>query len=118
MPLLGEDTAATMIFMIAITLPLLSLIAMVFALRAKRAFPLVHGSAWLLVLTMVGMILTRDTVRKNMLADHFELSALQSEPQWGAFAVFAALFVLALATVGWMTVVFLRSKPTDEIPTS
>lgn len=118
MPMLGGDTTATMIFMIAVTLPLLALITMVLGLRAKRRFPIVHASAWLLGLTLVGMILNRDQVRKNMLAEHFELSSLDAQPQWGAFAVFAILFVIALATVGWMAVVFLRAKPQDEIPTS
>jgi hypothetical protein len=108
MPLLGEDKAATVVFMISITLPLLSLVTMVFALRARRSFPLVHLSSWLLTLTIVGMVLTRDAVRRNSLAEHFSVDTWQVVPQWSLAAVFGILFVVSLVVVGWMARVYVR----------
>ncbi len=110
MPLLGGDRPATIVFMVAMTLPLLSMVTMVFALRARRSFPLVHLSSWLLGLTLVGMVLTRDAVRRNTLAAHFRLQDLEVMPQWSMALAFGGLFVVALGVVGWMTRIYLNGQ--------
>ena len=101
-PLLGGATGPTMVFMISITLPIFALIMMALSIKLERPFGIVHGASWLLILTIVGMVLTRQTVREGMLAGHFDTATIATVPQWGVFALFAVFLVIALATVAWM----------------
>ena len=101
-PLMGGDTAQTMVFMISITLPIFALIMMALSIKLDRPFGIVHGASWLLILTVVGMVLTRQYVREGMLADHFDTATLEVIPQWGVFTIFAVLLLVAFGTVAWM----------------
>jgi len=101
-PLMGGDTMQTMVFMISITLPIFALIMMALSIKLDRPFGIVHGASWLLILTIVGMVLTRQYVREGMLAGHFDTATLEVAPQWGVFGLFAVLLVIALGTVAWM----------------
>jgi hypothetical protein len=108
-PLMGGDTGQTMVFMVSITLPIFALIMMALSIKLNRPFGIVHGASWLLILTIVGMVLTRQYVREGMLAETFDTASLQVEPQWGVFWLFALLLVIALATVAWMLREFVKA---------
>ena len=108
-PLMGGDTTATMIFMISITLPIFALVMMAMSIKLDRPFGIVHGASWLLILTIIGMVLTRQYVREGMLADHFDTASLEVAPQWGVFWIFAVLLLIAIATVVWMVREMARS---------
>jgi hypothetical protein len=110
-PLMGGNTAQTMVFMISITLPLFALIMMALSIKLDRPFGIVHGASWLLVLTIVGMVLTRQYVREGMLEGHFDTASIQTIPQWDVFGLFAVLLVIALGTVFWMLREMARAKP-------
>lgn len=101
-PLMGGNLPQTIVFMVSITLPIFALIMMALSIKLDRPFGIVHGASWLLVLTVVGMVLTRQYVREGMLDGTFDTATLEVVPQWGVFAIFAALLVVALATVAWM----------------
>ncbi len=101
-PLMGDDTAQTIVFMISITLPIFALIMMALSIKLDRPFGIVHGASWLLLLTIVGMVLTRQYVREGMLAGEFDTSMLDVAPQWDVFAIFAVLLVVAVGTMIWM----------------
>lgn len=109
MPMMGGSTAQTMVFMISITLPIFALMMVAFSIKLDRPFGIVHGASWLLLLTIVGMVLTRQFVREGMLAGTFDPATLATSPQWGVFALFAVLLVIALATVAWMLVAMARA---------
>jgi hypothetical protein len=115
MPLLGSDGWTTTIFLTALTCAFVALIIMALAPLAKRAAPWVFGAAALLLVTLVGMILTRDAVRRNMLADHFHLDQWNSVPQWNLIGLFLGLFVVSLAIVGWMIVVALKAGSGKDV---
>jgi hypothetical protein len=68
----------------------------------------------LLLLTLVGMVLTRDAVRRHSLAQDFSLDQLQTAPQWGLTAAFGVFFVLALAVVFWMIRVYAQAAGTKD----
>lgn len=110
MPLMGDDSGATMVFMISITLPIFSLVMTGIAMRHRRPYGLLHGAAGLLLLTIVGMVLTRQAVRVKLLEPHFDTASLATQPAWGVFALFAVLLVVALVTVVWMIVTYAREK--------
>lgn len=109
MPMMGGNTAWTMVFMLSITLPIFALMMVAFSIKLDRPFGLVHGASWLLLLTIVGMVLTRQYVREGMLAGTFDTSTLATAPQWGVFGLFAVLLVVSLATVAWMLVAMARA---------
>ena len=104
LPLMGGDMVQTIVFMTSIFLPIGAMVMMALSLKHERPFGLVHGASWLLLLTIVGMIMTRHAIREYTLNPVFDLSSVQVLPQWGVFGIFAVLLVIALATVAWMVV--------------
>ena len=110
-PLMGGDTGQTMVFMISTTLPIFALIMMALSIKLDRPFGIVHGASWLLILTIIGMVMTRQYVREGMLEGHFDTATLETAPQWGPFWIFAVLLVIALVTVFWMVREMARTRP-------
>lgn len=109
LPLMGGDLPNTIIFMVSIFLPIGAMVMVAMSLKATRPYGLVHGAAHLLLLTIIGMIITRHAVRKHTLAPVFDLESIEVLPQWGVFGLFAVLLVGALATVAWMVVTIMKA---------
>lgn len=109
LPLMGGDLPQTIVFMVSIFLPIGSMIMMALSVKKDRPFGMVHGAAYLLLLTIVGMIITRHAVREYTLQPFYDINTAQTLPQWGVFGVFAALLVAALATVAWMVVTIMKA---------
>ena len=109
LPLMGGDLPQTIVFMTSIFLPIGSMIMMALSVKKDRPFGMVHGAAYLLLMTIVGMIITRHAVREYTLQPVFDINTVETLPQWGVFTVFAALLVAALATVAWMVVTIMKS---------
>jgi len=106
---MGGDLPQTIVFMTSIFLPIGSMIMMALSVKKDRPFGMVHGAAYLLLMTIVGMIITRHAVREYTLQPVFDINTVETLPQWGVFTVFAALLVAALATVAWMVVTIMKS---------
>lgn len=114
LPLMGGDMAQTIVFMVSIFLPIGAMVMMALSLKHERPFGLVHGASWLLLLTIVGMIMTRHAIREYTLQPVFDISTVQVLPQWGVFGIFAVLLVIALATVAWMVVALAKASGTQR----
>jgi hypothetical protein len=79
--------------------------------RSSRPMPLVVAGSILLLAAIGFMAVIRHTVRKAMLEPFFRLDELAVQPQWGVFAVFAALLLIGLAVVAWLVVTAARATP-------
>ena len=53
----------------------------------------------------------RDTMRRIALAEHFDLTAIPVNSQWGSFVLFAVLLVLGLGIVAYMVKLAFTPKP-------
>jgi len=92
-------------------LGLATLLLMAVWIHAPRPAPLARVAGVALVLTLVAMILARDEIRQGMLQRAgFEINSWV-EPQWGPITLFALLLVASLASIVWMVVIFVRSRP-------
>lgn len=80
------------------------------ALQQNCSAPAVKGTAALLLMTLVSMVLTRDQIRSAHLAE-FDLASGPVSPQWALILLFSVLFFVAIGTVGWMLVILKRSSP-------
>ena len=114
MPLMGGDMAQTIVFGLSMFLPVVSIFMVALSLKADRPFGMVHGAAYLLLLTIVGMVITRHAVRESTLEPVFDVNTVQTLPQWGVFGVFVVLLLAALATVAWMVVTIMKAPPAEE----
>lgn len=109
MQFMGQDLVMTVVFMVSIFLPIFALVMIALSIKAERPFGLVHGSAHLLLLTIIGMVLVRHGVRVATLEPVFHTDSLEIVPMWSVFALFAVLLVVALATTAWMVVQIVRA---------
>lgn len=73
----------------------------VMALQEKRRPLFFGGTVVATVVTLVLMVLLRDTMREVTLVGVYERNPAV-DPQWGIIALFAVLLLAALGTVGWM----------------
>jgi len=89
-----------------------------FSLAASLAFGAVvplaalawraRSLVWVLtpaVVQLAGLLawaLTRDALRRAALAPVYSPTAVPVHPQWGAFALFAVVFVAGLGVIGWL----------------
>jgi hypothetical protein len=107
---MGGSLAATTWLIIGSVTGIAALGLMAGAIRADDPRPLVFHSAWMTLVTLVSMIVSRDHVRAGML----ELANFQPvtwiEPQWSIIAIFAVLLVAALGVVAWMGMMLMRSR--------
>lgn len=109
MQFMGQDMVMTLVFMASIFLPIFALVMIALSIKAERPFGLVHGSAHLLLLAIVGMVLVRHGVRVATLEPIFTTDTLQILPMWSVFAIFAVLLVVALVTTAWMVAQIARA---------
>ena len=113
MQFMGQDLVMTLVFLTSIFLPIFALVMIALSIKADRPFGLVHGSAHLLLLTVVGMVLVRHGVRVATLEPLFHTDSLQIAPMWSVFAVFVLLLVVAVVTTTWMVVQIVRAPRTE-----
>jgi hypothetical protein len=114
MQFMGQDLTMTILFAASMFLPIFALVMMALSIKADRPFALVHGSAHLLLLTIIGMVIVRHGVRVATLEPVFTTDALQIVPMWSVFALFALLLVIALATTAWMLVAMARAPRASD----
>jgi hypothetical protein len=93
---------------LAVGLAVLLLILLSRSMDPVRQRGLIRLTAGILVLTLAGMVVLRDTVRVLYLAPFIRLQELPSAAQGGLLALFLVVFLLGLATVGWMLVRLVR----------
>lgn len=100
---MGGNTRAIGELLAGILLTLTGAGHTVLAVTGRRPAVMMTISAATLLAGIAMMLLTRDTVRRITL----ELAGYQTvnwtAPQWGPIVIFAALLVLAIGTVLWMT---------------
>ena len=113
LPLMGGDLPNTLVFMLSIFLPIGALVMVAMSLKSERPFGMVHGASWLLLLTVVGMVITRHAVREYTLQPYYDVNTAQTLPQWGVFGIFAALLVVAIAITAWMVAAIMRAPKAE-----
>lgn len=99
---MGQDMLAAASLGLGILFALGVLMMMVMAIQAKNPGGLVRGSAITLLLTLVFMILVRDSVRQGALEQAGFEAVKWVAPQWGILTVFLLLLVGAIVTIIWM----------------
>jgi len=89
-------------------------------LRAIRPVQAIVGAAGMgmMAITVALMVGMRHMLRLTCLADYADLGALKIQPQSGVIALFLALFILGLATVGYMLGLLFRAgrAPSGSAP--
>ncbi len=103
----------TAVFAVAIIAGLAAWALMILAINAAQPAKLVARSGDVLLVAVVAMAVTRDHVRRGMLALAQFQVADRVDSQWGVIAIFAVLLVAALATTAWMVAVLLRAKKAE-----
>ena len=106
---MGANPGATMVLALGMVLGFSALVIVFMAGSAKEPAPLVKTGIVLLLATLALMVLTRDHVRQAALETAGFQPVTWIVPQWGPIAVFAALFVVAAATVVWMVAALMRA---------
>lgn len=96
---LGRDRLSTGLLVVAVALAVLALLAVRKSLAAATVA--IAG-------TIALMAVIRHLVRLEHLRPYFDAHALPIQGQWTVFAIFAALLVAGLATVGWMLYQYFR----------
>jgi hypothetical protein len=94
-------------------------VILVFGVWAASKRPTAAWVGWLgaaaAFAAAASMTLFRDGLRDLTLAGKgFDVWNRQVAPNWGVVAVFLALFVAALAVLGWLIAVMMRATPTPE----
>ncbi len=108
--LVGRNALAAVIFTLAIVAGLAAWVLMILAANAVDPSKFVARGGEALLISFIGMVLTRDQVRRAMLdLAQFQV-ADRVDPQWGVIAIFAVLLVVALAVSAWMIAILLRAK--------
>lgn len=77
-------------------------VVMLAAQMRRTSLPLAMGSLAAMLVTLIAMAFTRDGLRTVSLEAVGFMPASWIEPQWLPIALFAALLVIAIGTVGWM----------------
>jgi hypothetical protein len=106
--LVGGDATAALVFAAGIAAGLAAVGAFIGGVAAPRPAASVRAGTVAALLSLACMIATRDHARRAALEAAGFAPATWVEPQWGAIALFAALFVAAAATVWWMVATLAR----------
>lgn len=111
---MGENIIATMLFMVAFVL---TVVAWIFVKKASNAAnpkpAAVLGGIFLLAILAI-MAVMRHMLRTATLDPYFRIEQLQTDPQWGVFAMFAITLVIGLAILLWMIRVILKAAPAEH----
>jgi hypothetical protein len=106
--LTGGGILATGILVAGIVFGAGSLVFGMLGVRAADPRAYVRAAVGTLAIALVLMVITRDQVRQALLDSAGFATTPWIVPQWGPIAIFVVLFVLALATVGWMVMALTR----------
>jgi len=105
---MGGSPLATGLFALAVLLVLVALVLLWMGMMRRERRSLLYAGALLALPVLVLMVALRDLVRVAYLAPMVHLESLASEPQWGVFALFAGLLVVAVVVVGALARLALR----------
>jgi hypothetical protein len=110
---MGRDAYATGVLVAGIAAGVAAIACAEMARRSASPARPFGAAAGLAIVTLLLMVLTRDTVRTRMLAGAGLEPAVWVQPQWGPVAIFAVLLVAAVILVGWMVTALVRApQPT------
>ncbi|MCI4397607.1 MAG: hypothetical protein JHC34_02085 [Acidobacteria bacterium] len=113
---MGRDLWATIIFAGAIFFAVTALVLVHLAIgspRPRRIFILAASAA---VLTVVGMVFMRATLREAELRPFYDAAAAPVSTQWGAAALFGVIFIAALVLMTYLARLAIRAFPPPEGP--
>jgi hypothetical protein len=102
--LLGGDAYATAAFVVGTLAGLVALGSALVARATTRPSPLVWTTTGATLVSLVAMVLIRDSVRQAALERIGYAQPTLVATQWGPIAIFIVLLVAAIATVVWMVV--------------
>jgi uncharacterized membrane protein len=106
---MGENTLATVAFIASLVFIMGALHLIGRASRRKQSRPALVGAGMLLVVLAL-MAVMRQEMRAAYLEPYFQLSQLQTQPQWGVLAVFIITLLIGLAVVAWLVRVVMTAK--------
>jgi hypothetical protein len=109
---MGGQASETTLFVSGISLGLLTLILLSRIVNPIRERWLMRIATVGLVLTLFSMVMLRDAVRGLYLAPLIRLRELPTRTQVDVLILFLVVFVLGLATVGWMVRTVARQRRT------
>ncbi len=99
---MGQDMTAILVLLLGILFTVSAAGLLIHGAAGRRPEIGVFGSVAALLLGIVMMLFTRDTVRSAALATAGFQPVTWVAPQWGPIAIFAVLLVGAIGTVAWM----------------
>jgi len=108
---LGENTLATILLALSVLLTITALIILFKAGRAENSRKLINIGAGSAVILIAMMSIMRSQLRNAYLEPYFKPEQLTTEPQWAIIILFAVIFVIGLAVLGWMIHAVARSRP-------
>lgn len=111
---MGKNPMATGMLMLGLLLTVAAWILISKASRAEHPKAAAWTGAVLLLGVLSCMAVMRQMVRTASLDPYFKLSELQSQPQWGVFAIFAVTLLIGLGVVIWMVRVVMHAKPSES----
>ena len=112
--LMGGSLAATIAFGVGFLAALMALAHSLLGVNSLKPAPMLWGAAGALLATILAMVLVRDAVRDAALKEAYPLASLPVGPQWGAIALFLALFAAGVGTCAWMLRVMARARKIRE----
>jgi hypothetical protein len=99
---MGGDGFATLVFSVALTCAIGSLVFMLLGLMSTKPFWKALTGIVLIFLTVICMVLVRDIVRSASLQGYFDASRFSVAPQTGVIILFFFLLVAGLGVIGYM----------------
>jgi hypothetical protein len=99
---MGADAFATAVFALALVCSFASLVVMVIGfVSSSPTWKLITGIV-LIALTIICMIIIRDSVRSAYLERYFDAGRFSVDPQTGVIVLFLLLLVCGLGVIGYM----------------
>ena len=108
---MGQNPAATAIFVVALLLTIVAWVLMNRASAAANGRVFAYSGSGTLLAVLALMAVMRQQVRTATLAPYFKLEQLQSAPQWGPFTMFIVTLLIGLVVFAWLIRVVLRAAP-------
>ena len=99
---MGGSALATGAFIVGLVCGVSALVLALVGINSVKPLPLLMGSIHALTLTIVCMVIMRDTLRDALLKPVFDVYSQPTAPQWVAIALFLTLFVVGIATCVWL----------------
>jgi hypothetical protein len=106
---MGKNTLATVAFIASLVFIMGALHLIGRGSRRKQSRLAFIGAGMLLVV-LVLMAIMRQEMRTAYLEPFFQLSQLETQPQWGVLTVFIITLLIGLAVVAWLVRVVMTAK--------